>query len=61
MSYEYQDYLLDLVDELKLHPRLSKIKRKTAAEEWRELELLVMEELEDRGLTYTPPEKTEGP
>lgn len=62
MSYEYQDYLLDLVNELGLCAQMARIKGKTPADEWRTLELLVVEELEERNLAYDPPEeKTEDP
>jgi hypothetical protein len=48
MSYEYQKWLLSVVDELKLHPRLAKIRAKTPAQEWLILERLVLAEIKRR-------------
>lgn len=48
MSYEYQDWLLSMVDELKLHPRLAKIRAKTPAQEWIILERLILAEIKRR-------------
>lgn len=48
MTYEHQMWLLDMVDELKIHPRLAKLRASTVEEEWRVLECLVIEELRRR-------------
>lgn len=48
MTYEHQMWLLDMVDELKIHPRVAKLRAANAAEEWRVLERLVIEELRRR-------------
>ena len=45
MSYEHQMWLLDMVDELKLHPRLSKIRARTVEQEWEILDQLIIAEL----------------
>jgi len=48
MTYEHQMWLLDMVDELKIHPRVAKLRAATVDEEWRVLERLVIEELRRR-------------
>jgi len=48
MEYWYQDWLLRRVDELKLHPRVAKLRARTAEEEWLLLEKMVLEEIERR-------------
>ena len=48
MTYEHQMWLLDMVDELKIHPRVAKLRASTVEEEWRALERLVIEELRRR-------------
>ena len=48
MTYEHQMWLLDMVDEHKIHPRVAKLRASTVEEEWRALERLVIEELRRR-------------
>lgn len=45
MSYEHQMWLLDMVDELKLHPRVAKIRARTVEQEWEILDRLITTEL----------------
>jgi hypothetical protein len=45
MDYEHQEWLLDMVDELKLHPRVAKLRGKTPEQEWEMLDRMVDEEL----------------
>ena len=45
MTYEHQDWLLDMVDELGLHRRVAKLRGKTAMQEWEMLERMVNSEL----------------
>ena len=45
MSYRHKMYLLNLVDELKLHPRLAKLRARAPQEEWKMLEKLIAAEL----------------
>ena len=46
MDYWYQDWLLRMVDEFKLHPRVAKLRARTAKEEWALLEKMVLAEIE---------------
>ena len=48
MDYRYQYWLLKMVDELKLHPRVAKLRARTAREEWVLLEKMVLEEIDRR-------------
>lgn len=54
MSPEHRLWLLDMVDELKIHPRLAKIHGSTVDEEWEMLEQLVIEELRHREAAENP-------
>ena len=45
MSYEHKIWLLDMVRELGLHPRLSKIRAKMPEQEWEILDRLISEQL----------------
>jgi hypothetical protein len=48
MTYEHQEWLLAMVDEFKLHPRLAKLRGKSPAQEWRMLDRMVCEEIQRR-------------
>lgn len=48
MTYEHQMWLLDMVDELRLQPRVAKIRAKTAEQEWEMLDGIVSEALTKR-------------
>lgn len=48
MSFEHRMWLLDMVADLGLQPRLAKIRAKTAEQEWEVVARLVSEHLDAR-------------
>jgi len=45
LSCDHKEWLLAMVDEFKLHPRVAKLRGKTAEQEWEMLDRLVSEEI----------------